>query len=292
MFNFTAQREITPYFDVQAGYVGALSRKLPYAVGNLNLGNRISDQLGVIQGQFPVGLSDYHSLQVKADKRFSSGFSLLVSYTLSKNIDNGPAPFDLGRNHQQPQDPFNLAAERALASTDQRHNLVISGIWELPIGRHATGWQRMVIGGWQLNGIGVLHSGLPVNVVRNGSVTGYQGLRPNVLQDPNLDASTRTLNEYFDTSAFSVQGLGQTQPGNAGRNLVRGPGFINFDTSLFKNFKASDRFTVQIRLEAFNLTNTPHFAGPNADMSQGQFGSITQTIGNPRIFQFAAKVKF
>ena len=109
---------------------------------------------------------------------------------------------------------------------------------------------------------------------------------------PNLDSGERTLTRYFDTIAFSLQGLGPNQPGNAGRNLVRAPGFINFDTSLLKDFKPRERLILQLRVEAFNVTNTPHFAGPNTDMSQGQFGSITQIVGNPRIFQFAAKVKF
>jgi hypothetical protein len=146
--------------------------------------------------------------------------------------------------------------------------------------------------GLQLNGILSLRSGLPANVIRNGNKIGYEGLRPNLLRDPQLDSDTRTLSQYFDTAAFSAKGLAATAFGNAGRNLIRGAGYANLDLSLFKEFKLRERAALQLRLESFNITNTPHFANPNTDFSQGQFGSITQTIGNPRILQLAAKVSF
>lgn len=298
MFDLTVQREVTPELTVEAGYVGALSHKLAYAVGNLNLAQRISKQVGIVQGLFPEGNGAYHALQVKAERRFHGSYSFLVSYTYAKNLDNGPAPFDLGKNHQAPQNPFDLAAERGPASMDVRHNLMASHMWELPFGHgrkflsNCGRWCQAVIANWQLNGITALRSGLPANVVRNGSSVAYPGLRPNVLRDPNLDPSQRTLTHYFDTQAFSATGLGTTQAGNAGRNLIRGPGLVNLDTSLFKNVPLPGERSLQLRVEAFNLSNTPHFANPNTDLSQGQFGTITQTVANPRILQFAAKLRF
>lgn len=111
------QRELFSQFTVEAGYVSSRSRKLPYAVGDLNRsinGSKlISNQLGAVQGQFAIGEADYNSLQIKADKRFTRGLSFFAAYTYSKCMDNGPAPFNLGRNNQSPQDPRNLAAERA-----------------------------------------------------------------------------------------------------------------------------------------------------------------------------------
>ena len=107
-----------------------------------------------------------------------------------------------------------------------------------------------------------------------------------------MQGDARTLTRYFDTHAFSKTGLGDRLPGNAGRNPVRGPGFANVDLSLFKDFKLRDRATLQFRVEAFNLTNTPHFANPNTDISQGSFGSITQTVANPRILQLAVKLLY
>lgn len=298
MVHFTVQREITPELTVEAGYSGALSHKLAYEVGNLNLGNSISKQLGIIQTLFSEGNDAYHALQIKAEQRFHRSYSFLISYTYGKNLDNGPAPFNLIYNHQAPQNALNLAAERGPSSIDVRHNLVASHIWELPFGRghkflgSCGRVCEAMVSNWQFNGITTMRSGLPANVVRNGQLTGYTGLRPNVLRDPNLDSAQRTLAHYFDTRAFSVTGLGKTQPGDAGRNLVRGPGFVNLDTSLFKNVPLPKDWLLQIRIEAFNLANTPHFANPNTDLSQGQFGTITQTFGNPRILQFAAKLRF
>jgi Carboxypeptidase regulatory-like domain/TonB dependent receptor len=298
LFNLILQRELTSTLSVEAGYVGSLSRKLPYAVGDINRADRLTSEFGKIQAQVFVGTGSYHSLQVKANKRLSRGFSLLASYTFGKNMDNGPAPFNLGRNFQQPQDPFRLDLERGLSSIDVKHNLVVSHIYELPFGQGKKflsalrGASQAILGGWQINGIFQARTGLPVNVVRNSKQPGFEGQRPNLVRDPNLDRSERTLARYFDTGAFNAMGLEQNELGTAGRNLIRGPGFVNFDFSLFKNFALTERAQLQLRFEFFNLTNTPHFANPNSDFSQGNFGSITGTIGNPRITQFAAKIKF
>jgi hypothetical protein len=275
-FHTTVQRELPGKIVFEASYAGALSHKLALTTANQNLANRLSEQLGIVRGLFSQGNSAYHGLQLNATRRFDRvGF--LIAYRLSKTLDNGPAPFNLGRNRQSPQDAFDLSHERAVAAIDVRHNLTASSMVRLPMG-------------WQLNAIVTLRSGLPANVVRNGNKVGYEGLRPNVSRDPHVDDGT--LLRSFDTAAFSDKVLGATQPGNAGRNLLRGPGFANLDASVFKDFAVHERATLQLRLEAFNATNTPHFANPNTDLSQGQFGSITQTVGNPRILQFAVKVLF
>lgn len=304
LYNFTLERELTPTLTLQAGYVGSVSRKLSYAVGNLNVANRISSQIGQIQALFSEGSASFNSLQVKARKRFSRQLSFLAAYTYAKNMDNGPAPFDLGHNlnsGNQPQDPLNLSLEHAVADDDVTHNLVASFIYELPFGRgqrflaNLKGLSQDLLGGWQLNGIFTARSGLPLNVVRNAEDTGYAGLRPNLLHNPNLPGAERTLARYFDTSAFDASpftGANIHALGNAGRNLVRGPGLANLDFSMIKHLSINERVSLQLRFEFFNLTNTPHFANPNGNMAAGNFGSVTQTIGNPRIIQFAAKLQF
>jgi hypothetical protein len=295
MFNFTLQRQLTSNTVVEAAYVGTLAHKLPYAVADLNRGKRVSKQLSTIRGLLSEGNSAYNALQLKAERRFK-GYSYLVSYTFSKTLDNGPAPLNLLLNQQRPQDSQNLMAERGLASTDRRHSLTGGYVLQLPFARLVRGSCskacQTMLDGWQFSGIAVARSGLPVNVIRNGNVVGYEGLRPNVLRDPALDASVRTLSRYFDTKAFSIAGLGAQQPGNAGRNLLRGPGLINLDASLVKTVVLGDTASLQLRMEAFNVTNTPHFANPNGDLSQGQFGSITRTVGNPRVLQFGVKISF
>ena len=304
LYNFTLQAEVAPSLTLEAGYVGSVSRNLPYAVGNLNRGNRITPDLGTIQAQFPEGMAAFNSLQIKATKHFSPHLSFLAAYTFAKNIDNGPAPFNLGHNlnsYNQPQDAMLLSLERAPADSDIKHNLVLSYVYELPFGKDQRflssprGWPQTLLGGWRISGILAAHSGLPVNVVRNPQNTGYEGLRPDVVRDPNLPASERTLARYFDTGAFASSaftGANKLDLGNAGRNLVRGPGLGNIDLSALKEIPLRERIGMQLRFEIFNLTNTAHFANPGGDMATGNFGSITQTVGNPRIVQFAAKIVF
>jgi hypothetical protein len=290
LFNLVVQRELSPTVSVEAGYVGSIGRDMPYGVGNLNVNGRLSDDVGRIEGQFPQGRSEYHSLQAKVTRRFSRGLSLLAAYTYGKSLDNGPAPFNLGRNNQAPQDPFNLDAEWGPAGNDIRHNLVGSFLYELPF--TGSGMVARLLGGWQVNGIVNARSGLPVNVIRNGGNQLAPGLRPNLVGDPELPRGDRELGRYFDTAAFSADGLATDAPGSAGRNSVRGPGFVNLDLSVFKSFRLTGSVSAQARVEAFNVTNTPHFANPNADLSRANFGVVTNTTGNPRIMQFAVRLLF
>lgn len=303
-YNFTLQQQFAANLSLEAAYVGSVSRKLPYAVGNLNAMGQLSPALGQVQALFSEGSANFQSAQLRVVRRLSHGASLLASYTFGKNLDNGPAPFNLGHNlnsHNWPQSATNLTLERAVADDDVRHNLMVSGLYELPFGRghpilpQLHGWSQAVLGGWQINAILGRRTGLPVNVVRNSNLTGFQGLRPDVISGPNLPDSQRTLARYFDTAAFVTTrftGSHKTDLGDAGRNLVRGPGFTNLDFSLFKELTPRERFKVELRFEFFNLANTPQFANPNGDMSQGDFGSITQTIGNARIVQFASKLRW
>jgi hypothetical protein len=149
-----------------------------------------------------------------------------------------------------------------------------------------------VLGGWQVNGILNMRSGLPFNVIRQGSNQFAPGLRPNLVGDPELPRGDRELTRYFRADAFSAEGLAADAPGSAGRNILRGPGYINLDLSVFKRFRLAQRLSAQARVEAFNVTNTAHFANPNADLSRTNFASITSTTGNPRIMQFAVRLLY
>ncbi len=310
MYNLSVEREVTSSLAIQAAYVGAVSRALPYAIGNINVNGQENSNLGKIEAQESLGWATYNSLQVKATKRAGKNLTFLGAYTFAHNIDNGPAPFNLGVNHNQPQNPADLEAEKASADNDVRHLFVFSAIYTLPFGRgqmfgsHWNSAEQAILGGWQINGIFVAHTGQPVNIVQNGNNPNQPGLRPNLTADPNLPSSKRTLAEYFNTSAFCTPNATTCTPnppsgvtgyyyGNAGRNLITGPGFVNADFSVFKNFPFKERYTIQTRFEFFNLTNTPHFANPNGDLSaRANFGEITGTIANPRIVQFAVKFNF
>lgn len=301
LFNMTLQHQLLSDFTVEAAYVGSVSHKLPYAVGDINRrinGNKlISNDLGKIEAQFSQGNANYHSMQLKADKRFSRGYGFYGAYTWGKCIDNGPAPFNLGRNSQAPQNPLNLKAERALCSTDVKHSFVATFNYELPFGKgrkflsDTNSVVNAIIGGWQFNGIFNARTGLPFNVTINAA--DGTALRPNLVGNPFIE--NPTMDKWFNTAAFSNTGVTATNPGSAGRNILRGPGYSNLDFSAFKRFyldKIREGMNFEIRFELFNVTNTPHFNNPNAVFGQGNFGKVTQTIGNPRIIQFAGKFIF
>ncbi|HTV09757.1 MAG TPA: TonB-dependent receptor [Candidatus Aquilonibacter sp.] len=310
MFNLTVQRQIGQTLSLEAGYVGSLSHHLSYRLGDINYINSassdglINSNLGVIQELTDLGDGNYNSLQVKFTKRESRNLSFLLSYTYAHNLDNGAAPFDAGVNNDLPQNPNNLRAEWASADDDVRHNMVFSGLYRLPIGqgqRFFNKWGRpeeLILGGWQINSIFTMRSGTPINVVDEPDPNSPSNSRPNVVGNPNLPRSKRTLKMYFNTAAFventeTVGGQPVIAPGDAGRNIVSGPGYINLDFSLFKEFAMTERYKLQTRLETFNTLNTPHFNNPGGNMTDTtSFGVITGTNGQNRVVQLAAKFLF
>ena len=307
LYNLTLEQELGSNFTVEAGYVGSVSHDLSYRVGDINRIDPVTGtpaltpDLGKIQALYNSGYAIYHSLQVKLTKRVSQNLNFLTSYTYGRNVDNGPSPWNLGGNNDNPQNPRNLNAEIASADNDIRHNVVFSGIYHLPIGRGQAFFsdlnriEDMILGGWQFNGIFSAHTGTPVNVIRSSYTPGYEGLRPNVVGDPTISRSSRTLDKYFNTDAFSTAaftGANLYGYGDAGRNPVVGPGYINTDLSIFKEFALPEKTTLQTRFEFFNVTNTPHFSNPIGDMSSPNFGAIRYTNGQMRVVQAAVKVLF
>ncbi|MGB9404229.1 MAG: carboxypeptidase regulatory-like domain-containing protein [Candidatus Acidiferrales bacterium] len=305
-YNVTLQRELASSFSVEVGYVGSVSHDLSYQIGNINqfgnISNYVTPNLGQIQTLDSAGWGEYSSLQIKVTKRASRNLSFLASYTYGHNIDNGPAPFDVGHvGANTPQDPYNLRGEVANADDDLRHNFVFSGLYRLPIGkgqRLFSNWgtvHELVLGGWQINGIFVSHTGTPLNVVFNGSNSNCAGVRPDLVPGQELRPPT-VPGTYFNTAAFTAPAGSSTDScafGDAGRNILNGPGFVNADLSLFKEFPIKEFAKLQTRLEAFNSTNSPHFANPQSDMgSPSNLGVITGTVGNMRIIQLAAKFIF
>ena len=145
-----------------------------------------------------------------------------------------------------------------------------------------------------MNSITSFHTGTPVNIVANSGYADYPGLRPDVVpgQRPDLPRDKRSMAKWFNTAAFtSPPGQSNSNPisGSAGRNIVRGPGYINLDFSMFKNVTKTESTRLQLRAESFNLLNTPHFGNPNASRNSGSFGSITSASG-ARVMQFAVKL--
>jgi hypothetical protein len=244
--------------------------------------------------------SNYHSLQAKLDKRFSNGLSFLASYTWSHSIDGASVFFGSGANATTifPQDNYNLAAERGNSDFDIRQRLSWSFIYELPV-LHTL--PKLIGEGWQVGGILTLQTGQPFSVLtgKGLSGTGLGNDRPNLVGDPN--AGPHTVQKWFNTAAFV-----DNQPltfGTAGRNIILGPGYRDFDFSLLKNMQVGERFNAQFRAEFFNITNHPSFALPSNISAAPSFGALFTTpdaaqdnvglgSGGPRLAQFALKLSF
>lgn len=311
-YNLTVERQLSRTIALDVAYLGSGSRHLSYSIGDINANpskggsggkydGLITSYLGIIQYLTDVGNSNYNALQVKLTQQNSRNTSFLVSYTYSHSLDNGPAPFDLGNNNDRPQNPYNLRAEYGTSDSDIRHNLIVSGEYRLPFGKgqkFGASWNPImdgVLGGWKLGGIVIMRSGTPVNVILGDDPkSALAGLRPDVTGNPNLPHGKRNYLQYFNTAAFSkpVVPKGSSYAyGDAGRNIVAGPGYINEDLSLVKGFSIENRWTLQIRAEAFNTTNSTHYNNPDGNMTDGTFGSILST-NNPRRAQLAAKFIF
>lgn len=245
-----------------------------------------------------IASSNYHSLQVKAEKRASHGLYFLSSFTYSKAINDLPeiccaAPFA--------QNSYNLAAERGRADFDQTLRWVLSFDYEIPFGgNHSHADNRAlnaVLGGWHIGGIYTLASGFPFSAYQNDdpSNTGTQGIpRPDQLRNGNLSRGQRTPARWFDIDAFSVLPDDAFAFGNAGRNTLVGPGQNVFDWSLRKEFAITERQRLEFRAEFFNAFNHPNFSQPDNFIDDGPdvAGRITSIAIPMRQIQFGLKYRF
>jgi len=310
-YNVTIQQQLGNSTSFELGYVGANTRDLSQKVGNYNVNAHLSSALGQVDALLPVGISNYDSLQAKINHQFSHGYSALISYTWSHNLDTGPAPPNLGKGGNYPQNPFDIGAEYGNSDIDLRNNFVASQIIELPFGkgkRFLGGSSRVTdifVGGWQLNSITTLRGGRPFNIVSDSGNPTYPGLRPNLTGVPYV--GHRTLGMWFNRNAFTVP-TGQAGStvagktlitGDLARNLLYGPGYTDEDLSLFKVLSLPRGMKFQVRVEGFNVLNTARYGQPDGDLAHygtaskpGTFGEITGGGGQQRVLQFGGRLLF
>lgn len=246
--------------------------------------------------------SNYNSLQARFQQRLSRGLTSLVSYTWSKSIDNASNFFSSAGDPNFPQNSYDTRAERGRSNFDVRHRLSVSYSYDLPFGKGRRyfaddGWVSSLLSGWQSYGILTFQSGRPFTVALlsdiDNSGTGRSILgfgandRPNVVGNPNL--SNRSPESWFNTSAFAFPVPGTF--GNAGRNILDGPGYQNVNVSLLKNTNLSEEINLQLRAEFFNLFNHPNFNLPDNFLGSPTFGRIT-SARDPRHIQFGVKLLF
>jgi outer membrane receptor protein involved in Fe transport len=305
-FNLTFEHELAWSLLLKASYVGNLGRHLDTAY-NLNqavpgsgaVNNRrpffaIRPGLADVTWAVSDGTSDYHAFQFTAEKRLTHGLSGLLAYTWGHSIDTVGQSFGGGADGPLPQDPRNRLNDRGNSPFDIRHRLTLAWNYQLPFGKgrrwlNGDGALAYLLGGWQVNGINTFQTGLPYTPTLNAAVANTgTGSRPNRVGAGTLD--NPTVDRWFDVAAFTTPAAFTF--GDSGRNILYGPGRVNFDFSVFKEFRVNDGVAVQFRAEAFNLFNTPQFDLPNAAIGAGNAGTITAIVGTPRQIQFGAKVVF
>ena len=310
-WNFIIERRLPASFVTSIGYVGTASvngfafldinaSQIP---GSGNAGRPLFQKFArtsttrEFEGRTH---SNYHSLQTTINRRMSGGLFVKGAYTFSHAIDQATygdwtgftwnAPSVFGRN-------------RASATNNVPHVFQLGFLYELPFGEGKkmaqSGVAKAILGGWQTNGIFGAYQGRQFTLSASGAALNM----PGNAQTPDLvkpevaklgfagDDGT-----WFDTSAFARPTGARF--GTVGRNTMRGPGVVNLDFSVFRAFKLSERFNLQFRTEAFNVSNTPHFANPNGNANSSNFGRITSTqssadaIGRSREVRFGLRLGF
>lgn len=329
-WNFTIQRQLFNDYSLSVAYIGnkathlPVSREFNWAIplplsqqsaaqqrATTNLRRRFGSQRNILcntatpgvqlpcYGPFEeedIGLwSNYNSLQISLNRKFSHGLEFLASYVWGNYLD--VFSFE-GEGSTGPRNPNNFALDYGPSDNNVRHRFVVSYIWQVPKFGHFGGVTNQVVNGWEFQGITTIQSGSPFTV-RSGKDTSLTGIGQDTAdlvpgQTPTLDTSrqhSQLISEYFNTAAFRVAADGTF--GTAARNSLTGPGIINFDFSIFKNFPISERWgSIQLRSEFFNLFNHPNFLNPVSNVSAG--GAFGHIFGarDPRFVQFALKWLF
>jgi hypothetical protein len=229
--------------------------------------------------QFETSASSIaHAAELRAERRFRSGFAFGATYRFSRSIDDATLISIL------PQDSHNLAAERGLSDFHMKHRLIFSGTYNLPSSRFA------VTRGWQLQAIGTLQSGMPLSAIVSADVSGTGSPimnRPDLVGDPNI--SNPTASRFFDPAAFRIPEPGTF--GNSGRNVIIGPGIKNLDAALSRTIRVSDAMRAQFRADFYNVFNHTNFVAPPTMQNfadSTDFGALF-VARSPRIVQLGLK---
>ena len=304
-WNVTLQRALPSNFTAEMAFVGNHGVNIPSGSININASKipgsgAAGEPLNILFGRTantsePVNAPSYYeALQARLNRRFSNGFTLINSYAFGKSIDFNPSS---GFN------TINFAANKGLANWDRRHIFTMSAVYELPFGqgKHwmASGPGKWILGGWQLNGLWSWESGLPLDINTSPASLNAPGNinRPNVNGPVQIFGNIGRGQLYFDKSMFSAPAPNTF--GNVGRNVLHGPGLFDIDASIFRRFPIRERFNLELRGEAFNLTNTPQFDRPGFVFTDPAFGQVTTahgnqfvTVNNNRQLQFSLRLMF
>ena len=308
--NFTIEKEFKHNWIAQAGYVGTLTihQHTRYNInyGTLNGGTtsqpfyQSNGVSGSVVEILPYETQHYNSLQTQLQHRFSNGFLLSVNYTRSKLI--GTCCDDSGDGGPQISLPQYANLNRAILGADRPNAFNASGVYELPFGKGkqylVNGIGGAIVGGWHVQGVFLHYSGAVFSASGGTALNtpGFTQRAQQVLPNVQYYGNEGPGQLYFNTAAFQAV----TVPGaigNAGYDTLRGPGLTNLDTSLFRDFRVKERFVLQFRAEALNVSNTPHFSTPQGSVTSPTFGQITSTttisrLIDPRYLRLGLKIRF
>jgi hypothetical protein len=275
-WNFTVQRDLGHGWIGQAGYVGThtIHQHTRYNINYAQVGGGSASQpyfglgiTGSLAMILPYETMHYNSLQASVQRRFSNGFTFMAAYTRSKWI--GTCCDDSGDGGPAIPIPQYTKLNRALMSADRPNNLRMSGMFDLPFGPGkpmlSQGAAGRILGGWQVNSVFSAYSGAPFSVSASGTSLNASGSSQRADQVLSDVGYTGNINQWFNPLAFAP--VTAVRFGTAGFNTLRGPGVVNVDLGIFRTFKLGEKFSLQFRGEALNLTNTPHFSNPGASVS-------------------------
>lgn len=237
--------------------------------------------------------SNYHSLQVTGQRRFSRSSQINLAYTWSKNMTNSQ-----NESATAPQNTYALNNEYARANLDRRHVLSVNYIYELPFFTRQADFKEKLLGGWQISGITYYFTGLGFSPATSSNDPAGLGLlgnspsgaRPDLICDPNSNAP-HTFLQWFNTACFANPPAGVNRVGNASRNTILGPSTTRFDATLAKNIRLSESKSVQLRWEVFNIFNHTNFTTLSLNVTASTYGNVTG-VRDPRTMQFGAKFIF
>jgi hypothetical protein len=290
--------------DLNVPYPQILPNGQPYYPAGAPLRN---PNFGFYSPRLTDSPSLYNALLVSVKKRFTTGFQFQVSYTFQKAMDIGSGTIggsDVINGTTSSLDPYDWKRDWAPSNFNITHNLVVNGSYELPFFKSFKGIQRLLLYGWQVNGVGRVASGQPQTVSlafnqsqdQDATIGVSQKDRPNLAAGANANPLSGNIGQYWSPASFALEPAGTY--GNIGRNTLWGPGLANLDFSLMKIFHVTEKQGLQFRAEFFNILNHPNFLVPSgvayntATALNPNFGRVTATLGSSRQIQFALKYNF
>jgi hypothetical protein len=307
VWNLSIERSLSSTTSFQAQYIGSYT----VHADNFTLQNLFPDS-GLAPGPLHVrpipqmsgfntvtwdGWEKYHAMVLTLTQHIWHGLTVNSSYTWSKAMDNASNPGPDNAEPNLPQDPENMAAEKALSDFDHRHRFVTNFLYELPFLKHSEGWKHTAFSGWQVGGIWTLQSGAPftvnlsTDVAHNGEPLSAPSQRPDLICNPNNGPKTPA--QWFNAGCFAPPA--PLTYGNAGRDIVIGPGLDNFDATLQNAFPIRENIRLQFRLDIFDFFNHPNLNPPigagRLYSTATTFGSITSAT-DPREMQFSLRLEF